>query len=268
MTGFFQRVEERIKETGAFLCVGLDPRPEEFQPDEKALLNVFPDIALYRHGKRIIESTAQFVCAWKPNLAFYERWGSKGWSALEKLIPLMSQYAPVILDGKRGDIGSTAEAYAASAKDLGVDCVTLSPYLGRDAIDPFIEAGLDVFLLLRTSNPSATEIQDQPESFPLWKRLLQVSQDWASPDRMGYVIGATVPEVAKEVRQLAPDRWMLLPGIGSQGASITQNIREYLKQDNSGLIVPISRAITGDLDPRSVAEGYTQEMKKVCQNSK
>jgi len=258
MSEFFRRVEEKIKETGAFLCVGLDPRREEMSTDEQDMLSYDPTIGLVGHGQRIFEATRHVASSWKINLAFYEAWGSFGWSALEKIVQMLSQTAPVILDGKRGDIGTTAGSYAKSAVKLGAQAVTVSPYLGRDSVLPFIEAGLDVLMLVRTSNSSATDIQDQPAAFPTWKRVLEDAMLWSTPDQLGFVVAATDKSTLAKVRDIAPNRWILSPGVGAQGADVRDVVEA---SGGTRLIIPVSRAISGSADPSDAATRLASDMR-------
>jgi uridine monophosphate synthetase len=261
MSEFFRRVEGRIKETGAYLCVGLDPRQEEMTADELDMLQYDPTIGLYQHGQRIFSATQHSACAWKINLAFYEAWGSAGWAALERLIPILSRAAPVLLDGKRGDIGTTASSYAKSALELGAHAVTVSPYLGKDSIKPFLEMGLDVLMLIRTTNPSAEDVQGQPLSFPMWKRVLEDAMTWSSPTQLGFVMAANDLVSLKKAREIAPNRWILSPGVGAQGADLQGVVYNGLSANGGKLIIPISRGITAAYDPQAAASGFVSEMR-------
>ncbi len=258
MNTFITRLEQRINKIGAPLCVGLDPRPEEMTGAERYLLASEPEAALIAHGERLLAATRHQAAAYKPNIAFYEAHGAAGLRALERLVPRLSEVAPVILDAKRGDIGSTALAYVEAVKRLGAEAVTLSPYLGEDAVAPFLEAGLFVFLLARTSNPSAV-LQDDG-LVPIWSRVVTASQGWASalahPGALGFVVGATAPDVLAEVRRLAPDRWILAPGVGAQGGEV----EVVMKAAGSRVLMPVSRAISGAPDPEAAAAAFVTSM--------
>lgn len=258
---FFDRVEKRISETGSSLCVGLDPRQEDMTDDELDMLRYDPTLGLFYHGSRMFDATSRLSCCWKVNAAFYEAWGSAGWLALERLIPVLDSTAPVLLDGKRGDIGSTAMSYAKSAVRLGVSAVTVSPYLGRDSIKPFIDHGLDTLMLVRTSNQSAADVQDVPAAYPHWLRMLEDSLLWSNPNSLGFVVGANEISTLKKVRSLAPDRWILSPGVGAQGAKATN----VIKAVGSKLIVPISRGISNAEDPTVAAEKFFDELRTPAQ---
>lgn len=253
---FFDGVEKRINETGSMLCVGLDPRQEDMTDDELDMLRYDPTLGLFYHGSRLFEATSKIACCWKVNAAFYEAWGSAGWLALERLIPILSGVAPVLLDGKRGDIGSTAMSYAKSAVKLGVQAVTASPYLGRDSIKPFIDHGLDVFMLVRTSNSSAADVQDVPASFPTWKRVMDDAMSWSASSNLGFVVGANEISTLRKVREQAPDRWILSPGVGAQGARID----DVVKAGVAKLIIPVSRGISNSEDPAAAAEKFAVEI--------
>jgi len=265
---FFARVAERVAETGGCLVVGLDPRREEMTADEVALLSVDPRGALVAHARRLIAATHDLVVAWKPNSAFYEAFGSAGWAALEAIVPMLREAAPVLLDAKRGDIGSTAEAYASAIFDrLGADAVTLHPLLGEDALAPFFaRSGKAVFVLARTSNPGAAELQELAcEGEALWSHIVRAADRWSSkyPGQGGFglVVGATAPEVLRAVRQLAPDAWILAPGVGAQGADLEAVLAAGRRVDGLGLLVPVSRAISGATDPRAAALAIVAAMR-------
>lgn len=230
------------------LCVGLDPRPEEMTTAERDLLTTDPEAALLAHGRRLMTATREVAAAYKPNAAFYEAFGSAGWRALERLVPELEAVAPVIVDAKRGDIGSTSAAYARAIVRLGATGVTVSPWLGRDGVVPFIEAGLFVFVLARTSNESAGPIQDSGLE-PAWEAVVREAMTWGSTDRLGFVVGATMPLALARARVLAPGYWILAPGVGAQGASA----EDVIGRAGDRVLVPVSRAISAATDPRAAA---------------
>lgn len=268
---FFERVTARVRATGGCLVVGLDPRREEMTAAEVALLERDPRAALEAHAHRLLEATRELAVAYKPNSAFYEAWGAAGWAALEAIVPRLAAVAPVLLDAKRGDIGSTAEAYATAVFDrLGADAVTLHPLLGEDAVAPFLaRAGKGVFVLARTSNPGAAELQDVAcggaSTEPLWARVVRAANTWSSKypaqGGLGLVVGATAPEVLLEVRRLAPEAWLLAPGVGAQGGDLARVMRAR-RADGLGLLVPVSRAISGAADPHAAALGIVEAMRR------
>lgn len=254
---FSKRLTERVGQVGP-LCVGLDPRQDEMTAVERGLLVEDPTAALVMHGRRLLAATAHVAGAYKPNAAFYEAHGSAGWRALEVLIPELRAVAPVIFDGKRGDIGTTSEAYARAARRLGVAAITASPWLGRDGVAAFIDAGLFVFVLARTSNASADLVQEGGLE-PAWERVVREAQAWAGPDALGFVVGATRPEALRRARELAPDRWILAPGVGAQGAEVEAT----LAAAGGRVIVPISRGISAAADPKDAAERLAESLRQV-----
>jgi len=175
--------------------------------------------------------------------------------ALQEIIQGIPEYIPVVLDAKRGDIGSTAQAYAQAAyQQYHADAITLSPYLGRDSIEPFLkEPGKFVFLLCQTSNPSAIAIQNYGAP-PLYEYVAQLSKTWGTVDQIGLVVGATQPEALQRVRTVCPESWILAPGVGAQGADLQQALATGLRSDKLGLIIPVSRSIISAEDPRRAAK--------------
>ena len=261
---FFERVAARIRLTGGCLVVGLDPRPGEL---DLALLAADPKAALVLHAERLVAATGDLAVAWKPNSAFYEVFGAAGWAALEAIVPLLRETAPVLLDAKRGDIGSTAEAYAKAIFDrLQADAVTLQPLLGEDAVAPFLcREGRAVFVLARTSNAGAGELQDADTGGePLWARVVRAALGWYSRQPiqggLGLVVGATAPAILQAVRRLAPDAWILAPGVGAQGAELGA-VMDAVRADGLGLLVPVSRAISGAADPKAQALAIVEAMR-------
>ncbi|MDH3729799.1 MAG: orotidine-5'-phosphate decarboxylase [Acidimicrobiia bacterium] len=241
----FRRLEARAKEVDSLLCVGLDPHPEQLSEPTAAAAKKF--------CLQIIEQTARCAAAFKPNIAFFEAHGGDGWGALADVVAAVPDDIPVIVDAKRGDIGSTAAAYATAIFDgLGADAVTLSPYLGAESIQPFLRPGKGVFVLARTSNPGGAELQDamMADGKPLFEHVVAS----ISGPAIGYVVGATAPDQLASVRRLAPDAWILAPGIGAQGADLERAVAAGKRPDGSGLLVPVSRAIAGSDDPGATAE--------------
>src|SRR5512143_1879298 len=221
METFFSFLERRVDDCSSLLCVGLDPHGSDLPEQSAAAARDF--------CMRLIRATARYAAAFKPNAAFFEAFGPEGWMALKHVIEAVQEesdqqgsHIPVILDAKRGDIASTAEAYALSAFDsLGADCITLSPYLGRDSIEPFIRnSEKGCFLLCKTSNPGAAELQDVPVDMgetlgrmPLHEYVARLAQTWNTRGNVGLVVGATYPETLARVRRVAPDLWFLVPGV-------------------------------------------------------
>jgi len=248
--GFFSRLQERAIGADSLLCVGLDPHPE-LLPEQtaQAALNFCCDL---------IHATAASACAYKPNSAFFERYGAEGMRALAEVIEMVPQGIPVVLDAKRGDIASTGRAYAHAAfQALGADALTVSPYLGQDSLAPFLsEAQKGVFLLCKTSNPGSQDLQDRILSGgePLYIALARQAADWNEKDNLGLVVGATHPEALRAVRSAAPNLWLLAPGVGAQGGSLKDALQAGLRQDGLGMLLPVSRSIAQAPDPAEEAE--------------
>ncbi len=261
MAGFFSRLAARCQSVGSLLCVGLDPHPAD-------LAAVAPTARAARDFcLRLIEATADVAAAFKPNAAFFEAFGAEGWAALREVIAAVPEEVPVLLDAKRGDIASTAEAYARAAfETLGADAITLNPYLGRDSLAPFlVDPQRGVFLLCKTSNPGAADLQDLPvagpAARPLWEVVVELAQAWNEQDNLGLVIGATYPDALRRARALAADLWILAPGVGAQGGDLEAALRAGVRADGLGLLVPISRAIARADDPRRAAHALVAAMR-------
>ena len=250
MKSFFSSLSERIHQVRSLLCVGLDPHREMLpQPTADAAR----DFCL-----RIIAETADQACAFKPNSAFFEVHGPAGWKALQEVIAAVPDGIPVILDAKRGDIASTAKAYARTVfTTLGADAVTLKPALGHDAIEPFLDdPERGVFLLCKTSNPSADELQAVlvADGGPLFVHLTRLAESWNTQDNLGLVVGATDVTAVAAVRAAAPDLWLLAPGVGAQGGDLHAALRAGLRTDGLGMVIPVSRTIAQASDAGAEAE--------------
>lgn len=244
MRGFFSRLKSRVSAVDSLLCVGLDPHPE-FLSDPSAE-------AAREFCFRLIDATSTLVCAYKPNSAFFEVYGSSGWSALAEVIAAVPDGIPVILDAKRGDIASSSRLYAqAIFEALGADAVTVNPYLGHDAVAPFIEdPGKGIFLLCKTSNPGASEVQSvNGASDPLYLRVAQLASTWNTNDNVGLVVGATDPQALAAVRALSPELWFLAPGVGPQGADLRAAMESGLDSEGLGMVIPVSRAVAAAESP-------------------
>ena len=233
-----------ILDRRTFLCVGLDTDikkiPEHLLTEEDPI---------FAFNKAIIDATAPYCVAYKPNTAFYECGGIKGWLALEKTVEYIKSKYPthfVIADAKRGDIGNTSKMYAATFfEEMNVDAVTVAPYMGEDSVGPFLEYdGKWVILLDLTSNKGSHDFQfmTDSEGVPLWERVLRVSSTWASDEQMMYVVGATQGSMFAEIRRVAPTSFLLVPGVGAQGGSLEEVCR-YGMTDECGLLVNSSRGI-------------------------
>jgi uridine monophosphate synthetase len=245
MESFFSFLEKRVDDCTSLLCIGLDPRISELtEPTPASAL----DFCL-----NLVKQTSRYAAAFKPNAAFFEVFGADGWTALKQLIEAINEESnrlgsriPIILDAKRGDIASTAEAYAKSAfENLGVDCITLNPYLGKDSIEPFIQnSEKGVFLLCKTSNPGAGDLQDLVlESGDLLHiHVAKLAQTWNTKNNVGLVVGATYPATLTRVREVAPNLWFLAPGIGAQGGELESALKAGLRTCHAPLRAPKSLA--------------------------
>ena len=238
--GFFDKLEQAARRNGSLLCVGLDPDPALMPVDDVAAFN-----------RAIIEATSEFVCAYKPNLAFYEALAERGFAALRETLAAIPKEIPAIADGKRNDIGNTAKAYARALFDeLGFAAATVNPYLGGDAVEPFLEReDKAAFVLCRTSNPGARDLQDllvsQPgsEPQPLFEVVAGMARRWNSRGNVGLVVGATYPEELRRVRQICPEMTFLVPGVGAQGGDVAAVLANGLDGDGGGLIINVSRQV-------------------------
>ena len=236
-------LKEQIKKKKSVLCVGLDTDLDKIP---QHLLQ--EDDPIFAFNKAIIDATHQYAVAYKPNTAFYEAYGIKGWQSLEKTINyLNSEYPDVftIADAKRGDIGNTSSRYAkAFFEDLGFDSVTVAPYMGKDSVEPFL-AFEDKFtiMLALTSNPGAFDFQTQKiEGEELYKKVLETSKGWAHSEQLMYVVGATKAEYLAEIRQIIPEAFLLVPGVGAQGGSV-EEVFKYGATKDAGLLINSSRGI-------------------------
>lgn len=239
-----QQLVETIRERKTFLCVGLDTDIKKIP----AHLHGAAD-PVFEFNKAIIDATAPYCMAYKPNLAFYESLGVKGWVAFEETIKYLKEKYPshfIIADAKRGDIGNTSAMYARSFfEELGVDSLTVAPYMGEDSVSPFL--GYDgkwVILLALTSNKGSHDFQltEGKDGERLFEKVLRTSQKWAGADKMMYVVGATQGQMFEDIRKIAPDNFLLVPGVGAQGGSLEEVCR-YGMTSECGLIVNSSRAI-------------------------
>ena len=268
METFFSFLAKRVDDCSSLLCVGLDPHPSELPAPTAEAAGEF--------CLRLIKAAAPYAAAFKPNAAFFELYGPDGWAALKDVVVAvqaeshrLGSMIPVILDAKRGDIASTAEAYAKSAfENLGVHAITLNPYLGKDSIEPFLafkEKG--VFLLCKTSNPGAADLQDlnvieadgRPP-IPLNEHIARLAQTWNSGNNIGLVVGATQPGSMARLRAAAPDLWFLVPGVGAQGGDLETAMRSGLRADGKGILINVSRGISRAENPANAAAELRDKM--------
>ena len=256
----------QIQKKSSFLCVGLDPDLEKIPSH----LRSEPD-PIFSFCKAIIEETADFAVAYKPNIAFFEALGAKGWETLAKIAELMPKEVFTIADAKRGDIGNTSKLYAkAFFETMNFDSITVAPYMGQDSVTPFLEfENKWVILLALTSNIGSLDFQliEDKSGKPLYQSVLEKSQEWGSPENLMYVVGATRGELIGEARKAAREHFFLVPGVGAQGGSLS-DVARFGMNSSCGLLVNSSRGIiyaSGEKDfakaARKEAEKLQQEMK-------
>ena len=270
---------EQIKTKKSFLCVGLDT---DLKKIPQHLLN--DNDAIYTFNKNIIDATAPYCVAYKPNLAFYEAFGVKGMIAFEKTINYLNEYYPdhfIIADAKRGDIGNTSKMYARTFfEEYDVDALTVAPYMGEDSVTPFL--GYDgkwVILLALTSNKGSNDFQltTDTEGERLFEKVIRKSQQWGDINNMMYVVGATQGKMFEDIRKVAPESFLLVPGVGAQGGSLEEVCRYGMTKD-CGLLVNSSRGIIYASNGEDYAEVAGQkakelqeqmalELAKICYNS-
>ena len=262
MNSFNSHLVKTIESKKSHLCVGLDINPEGFINKNTTIED------LKYHTQKVISATEDLAVAFKPNLGFYERWGSEGFKWLEETMEVFEDDTIVIGDAKRGDIGNTAEQYAISLFDhFGFDAVTISPYMGFDSIKPFIgNPKKGVFVLCKTSNPSSVDFQNlKLEENSLFEIVARKCIEWNKKGNVGIVVGATAPEEILNVRKVAPDLPLLIPGVGAQGGNLEKSMK-YGNKDGKCLI-NVSRGIifSSDLSEKSIrnsAKEYVDKMRK------
>ncbi len=238
-----QDLINQIKKKKSFLCIGLDTDLEKIPT---YLLS--EEDPIFTFNKAIIDATHQFAVAYKPNTAFYEACGRKGWKSLSKTIEYINHHYPeifTIADAKRGDIGNTSTMYAkAFLQEMGFDSVTVAPYMGKDSVEPFLQfRDKHAILLALTSNEGAFDFQTlKTDGSELYKKVIKVSRTWKNSERLMYVIGATKAEYLADIRKIIPDSFLLVPGVGEQGGSLAE-VCKYGMNKNVGLLVNSSRGI-------------------------
>lgn len=238
-----KKLISEIKKKKSFLCIGLDVDldkiPQHLLKEEDPI---------FAFNKAIIDATHHMCVAYKPNTAFYEAYGLKGWQALEKTIKYINEYHPeifTIADAKRGDIGNTSSMYAkAFFEDLGFDSVTVAPYMGKDSVEPFLSfKDKHTILLALTSNEGAFDFQTKTvDGKELYKKVLETSKSWQNTENLMYVVGATKAEFLADIRTIIPDSFLLVPGVGAQGGNL-QEVCKYGMNKNIGLLINSSRGI-------------------------
>lgn len=246
----------RAQAANSLLCVGLDPHEADIG---SGTADEARDFCV-----RLIRQTSEFAACFKPNSAFFERLGADGFRALNEVIAAVPNGIPVLLDAKRGDIGSTAAAYADAAFNCSnAAAVTVSPYLGHDGVQPFTkDASKGIFLLCRTSNPGSADFQELAlaDGRALYEAVATRAAEWNINDNIGLVVGATHPEVMAHVRSLVPEMWILAPGIGAQGGDLEKTVHAGVRQDGFGLLVNVSRGISRAENPKSAAAQYRDDI--------
>lgn len=259
----YQALFEQIKKKKSFLCVGLD---SDVKKIPSHLLKT--EDPVFEFNKAIVDATAEFTVAYKPNIAFYECLGAKGWISLEKTANYIKEKYPevfLIADAKRGDIGNTSKMYASAfLENMPFDSITVAPYMGEDSVTPFLEYDNKwVILLALTSNKGAFDLQFfEQNNQRLFERVLEKSQDWGTKENMMYVVGATKAEMLGDIRKIAPDHFLLVPGVGAQGGSL-QEVAKYGMNNACGLLVNSSRGIIFADSSEKFAEAAKEESKKL-----
>lgn len=252
---------EQIKKKNSYLCVGLDTDISKIP----AHLKNTPD-PIFEFNKQIIDATLEYCVAYKPNIAFYEALGSKGWESLEKTLAYIPKECFTIADAKRGDIGNTSSLYAkAFFEKLNFDSITVAPYMGEDSVKPFLEfKNKWVILLAHTSNAGSSDFQliESKAGKKLYEEVITKSQQWGTPEQLMYVVGATRADKIAEIRKLAPEHFFLVPGIGAQGGDLIETSKHGLNKQ-CGLLVNSTRAIIYASSDRDFAKAASLEAKKV-----
>jgi orotidine-5'-phosphate decarboxylase len=248
---FIDKLLSAARQNKSWLCIGLDPDP-----------SLMPKTNLLDFNKAIVDATADLVCAYKPNLAFYEALGIDGIKALQKTTEYIPDSIPIIGDGKRGDIGNTAGAYAkALFETFGFDAATINPYLGHDSVGPFLEyKDKGIFILCRTSNPGAVDFQNLTDAtgVPLYKAVARKAREWDIRGNVGLVVGATYPEELKAIRQLCPEMPILIPGIGAQGGDLASAVKNGIDARGEKAIIAASRQVLYASKGKDFAEAARQ----------
>lgn len=260
-----QQLVQEIHKKKSFLCIGLDT---DLTKIPKHLLEL--EDPIFEFNKAIIEATHDLCVSFKPNLAFYEAHGIKGWQSLQKTIEYINNKYPdifTIADAKRGDIGNTSRMYAkAFFEDLNFDSVTVAPYMGKDSVEPFLEfENKHAILLALTSNDGAFDFQTKTsEGKELYKVVLETSKTWKNAQKLMYVVGATKAEYFTEIRKIIPDSFILVPGVGAQGGSL-QEVCQYGLNESVGLLINSSRGIIYASNDKDFAQKAREEALKLQQ---
>lgn len=257
---FRDKLEGAWASSNSLLCVGLDPDPALMPIDDVATFNI-----------AIIEATSEFACAYKPNVAFYEALGpERGYEALRRTLAAIPPHIITLADAKRGDIEHTARAYVTAIfDDLGFDACTVNPYVGYDSTEPWIERPEKAaFILCRTSNPGAADLQDlrvdsDGGSVPLYEAVAMRARSWDRHGNVGLVVGATYPDEMRRIRALCPSLPFLAPGIGAQHGSLAESVRAGLDEHGRGILINVSRGVTYASKSRDFAQAAAREAKRL-----
>lgn len=262
----YKELSDQIRLKKSYLCVGLDTDLKKIPTH--LLKEADP---LFEFNRQIIDATADYCVAYKPNIAFYEAFGTKGWDSLQKTIEYIPKSHFTIADAKRGDIGNTSSLYARTFFDkassgLDFDSVTVAPYMGSDSVTPFLEfENKWVILLALTSNPGSADFQKiATDNGQLYEQVLKTSQNWANHERMMYVVGATQADVLAHIRKLVPEHFLLVPGVGAQGGSL-EEVSKNGMNSHCGLLVNASRSIIYAGSGEDFADKAREEAKSIQQ---
>jgi orotidine-5'-phosphate decarboxylase len=263
-----QQLTEQIQKKKSFLCIGLD-----VDLDKIPSYLLQEDDPIFTFNKAIIDATNHLCVAYKPNIAFYEAYGLKGWQALKKTVQYLNESHPeifTIADAKRGDIGNTSSRYAkAFFEDLEFDSLTVAPYMGKDSVEPFLTfEGKHTILLALTSNEGALNFQTKTiEGKELYKQVIKTSKTWKNSERLMYVVGATKTEHLTEIRQIIPNSFLLVPGVGAQGGNL-KDVCKYGMNDNVGLLINSSRGIIYASNKTDFAQAAAKKASELQQQMK
>ncbi len=261
-----EEIFQQIQKKKSFLCVGLDT---DIKKIPSHLLKEKDPI--FEFNRQIIEETHEYAVAYKPNIAFYEALGSKGWDSLEKTLEIIPSEIFTISDAKRGDIGNTSSLYARAFFDnMNFDSVTVAPYMGKDSVSPFLEfEGKWAIVLALTSNEGSSDFQQLSlaNNTHLYEEVLKVSQTWGTPDNLMYVVGATKAKALADIRKIVPEHFLLVPGVGAQGGSL-EEVAQYGMNSKCGLLVNSSRGIIYADNSKDFAKVAKTQAKELAQEMK
>lgn len=256
-----QELFEQIKEKESFLCVGLDTDPNKIPSHLQKEAD-----PIFAFNKQIIDATADYCVSYKPNIAFYESLGPRGWESLQKTLEYMPKTHFSIADAKRGDIGNTSNMYAkAFFENMSFDSITVAPYMGEDSVTPFLMDGKWVIVLAHTSNKGGLDFQrivNQETGNYLFQDVILKNREWANSDQLMFVVGATRAESLLDVRKVAPDNFLLVPGVGAQGGDL-QGVAKYGMNKECGLLVNSSRGIIYASNNKDFGDVAKKEAKKL-----